>query len=243
MKKEVRSLGRELRVVTDDAGQKTLTGYAVVYNSRSVDLGGFQEVVDPAAFTRTLRESPDVYALYAHASPFVVGRTKSGTLSLASDEHGLRFTCTPPDTSVARDMLTLIERGDVDGCSFGFMTRRDRWEDEPAGTVLRTLLDVDLDEISITPFPAYPETSVSLRSAPREIRARLTKRDAADGDGQCDCDCGPCMAGDCGGCDDADCADPNCRCADMRAARAKAAGDATRSQMDMQVRLARARMK
>jgi len=175
--REIRSYGRELRVQRDSEGKPTLTGTAVVYGSRSVDLGGFTEVVDPEACVRTLSEQPDVYALYAHQTGDVVGRTKSGTLRLANDVHGLHFELNPPDTQAGRDLCELVERGDVDGCSFGFMTQRDRWEDMADGSVLRTLLDIDLQEISITPFPAYPATSVSLRTAPLEMRARIEKRE------------------------------------------------------------------
>jgi hypothetical protein len=136
-------------------------------------------------------------------------------------------------------MLAPIERGDVDGCSFGFITQNDTWEELGDGTVVRTLLDIDLDEISITPFPAYPATSVNLRSAPREMRAKLQTRDIGD---ECGCECGPCMDGDCDECTEVDCDDENCSCADKRAA--KAAESATVSEsMRMRLRLAEARMK
>lgn len=219
-KKEVRNLKfRELRAETGANGERVFSGYAAPFNSRSVDLGGFVEVIAPMAFNRTLREQPDIYALYAHDMRQILGRTKSGTLTLGVDEKGLNFRCTAPDTAMARDLATLVARGDVDGCSFGFYTRDDSWVEDSTGQLVRTLLDVELEEISITPFEAYPATSVNVRSAPREIRAKLSVR--ADGNG-CECDCAQCAGGDCEICSNEDCDDPECRCSRSRSRAAEA---------------------
>ena len=128
---------------------------------------------------------------------------------MSVDDKGLNFRCTAPDTATARDLAALVERGDVDGCSFGFYTRDDHWERGENEVYVRTLLDVELEEISITPFEAYPATSVSVRSAPREIRAKLSVRAAGTG---CDCDCAECQDGDCEDCSSENCNDPECRC-------------------------------
>lgn len=220
--KEVRQLrGRELRVATNAAGQRTASGYAAVYNSLSDDLGGFREKVAPGAFSRSLREQPDVYCLYAHSAQ-VLGRTKAGTLTLSQDARGLRFEAVLPDTSAARDVAASIERGDVDGCSFGFFTRADAWEETTDGALLRTLEDVDLLEISITPMPAYPATTVSLRSAPAAIRARLTPRlnVRATVEAPCTCGCPQCAAGACGICSADPCDASGCLCNAIRFRRA-----------------------
>lgn len=170
---EVRHLAKEMRAGTNAKGERTVSGYAVVFDSPSCDLGGFTERVSPLALTRTLRDQPDVYALYAHGAPMVLGRTKAGTLNLKVDSTGLGFECSLPDTTVGRDLTTLLERGDVDGCSFGFVCVADEWNSDSEGRIVRTLLDIDLHEISITPMEAYGDTSVSLRTAPMEIRSRL----------------------------------------------------------------------
>ncbi len=162
--KEVRSFGGEIRVVATEKG-KTLTGYAAVFNQASVDLGGWTEVIAPGAFTRTLKENPDVLALYSHDVSLVLGRTISSTLQLEEDDKGLRFTCLLPNTSTASDMIELIERGDIRGCSFGFITVKDSWTyDEKNNSAKRDVLDCDLIEVTVTAMPAYPQTSVGLRS-------------------------------------------------------------------------------
>jgi hypothetical protein len=186
VKHEVRQIKpTELRIATNDKGQRVLTGYAAVFNSPSVDMGGWFEIVSPSAFTRTLTENPDVLCLYSHDTSLVLGRTVSGTLSLNTDNNGLAFSVILPDTTTAADLIVLIERGDISGCSFGFICQNDTWGEDASGDAVRTLLDVDLFEITVTCLPAYPDTSLSLRNAPIEIRTKLAKRDA--GDEQCSC--------------------------------------------------------
>lgn len=157
-----------------------ITGYAAVFNASSHDLGGFIETIAPGAFSRTLRENPDVLALYEHDAHRVLGRTTNGTLVLTEDEHGLRFDLTPADTSYARDMLALVRRGDIGGASF-------RFRPYPGGSAmdvtqtpaLRTLRAVELKEISIVLDPAYPSAGVvsvrALDAARDEYGRHLTR--------------------------------------------------------------------
>lgn len=166
-KKEVRFVsGKGLEIRTSDDGKRTMTGMAALYNSRSLDLGGFTEVLAPGAFKRTLADpNSDVCALYGHdMSQGLLGRTTSGTLRLRSTDEGLSFACDLPDTTLGRDTAESISRGDVTGMSFGFMVRDDDWAQAKDGTTVRTVKDLDLMEISAVPFPAYPATSVQMRS-------------------------------------------------------------------------------
>lgn len=159
----------ELRAVSDDAGVRHITGYAAVFNSLSEDLGGFREKIAPGAFARAIKED-DVRALWNHNSDCVLGRTKSGTLRLSEDTHGLKIECDPPDAQWVRDLMASIDRGDIDQMSFGFMVRSNpdgsrgaQWEEEN-GEDIRTLTDVELFDVSPVTFPAYPDTEVGLRS-------------------------------------------------------------------------------
>lgn len=158
-----------------------LIGYAAVFNSPSKDLGRFVEVIEPGAFTRTLKDSPDVLALIDHDSSKVLGRTTAGTLRLEVDSHGLRVEIDPPDTTAARDLIESVKRGDVTGMSFAFRVskRGERW-DHSATVAKRHLLDVDLREVSVVTFPAYADTSIALRSLQessdtRRMRLRLAE--------------------------------------------------------------------
>ena len=158
---ELRYTVRELRA--DPAGEgRRVVGYAAIYNSLSEDLGGFIERIRPGAFARTLR-SADVRALMNHDRNYVIGRNKAGTLELVDDEVGLRIAADAPDTQWARDMLTSIRRGDIDQMSFTFRAIRDEWT-QVEDQLVRTLIDVDLYDVSVVTFPAYPQTSVNVRS-------------------------------------------------------------------------------
>lgn len=153
---------------------RTLYGYAALFNSET-SLGEFAEVIRPGAFTRTLAAptAANIRAIYEHDSKSLLGRVGASTLRLREDDKGLAFELDLPDTTLGRDLGELVKRGDVAGCSFGFLPVKDTWLNGPMP--LRELRDVDLFEVTLTASPAYPETSVQIRSIqPRSIRlARL----------------------------------------------------------------------
>ena len=156
----------EVQATADDA--KTIEGYAAVFDTLSVDLGGFRERIAPGAFTRSVAEN-DIRALWDHDSKYVLGRNKAGTLALGEDERGLKIAVIPPNTVWATDLVQSIRRGDVNQMSFGFYVRSDDWEDTPMG-LIRTLRDVDLFDVSIVSYPAYAETSAEARARASEQR-------------------------------------------------------------------------
>jgi uncharacterized protein len=170
-KLERRMYAAEFRTATEEGQPTKLVGYCAVFN-QPTDLGYFTEVVKPGAFTRTLKDGADVRALFNHDPNLVLGRTKdggkSGTLTLEEDDKGLRFEVVMPDTQVARDLMTLVQRGDVDQCSFGFYIREQNWlsstDAEGKTTEVREILDVDLIDASAVTYPAYPTTSVEARA-------------------------------------------------------------------------------
>jgi uncharacterized protein len=162
---EIRSFS-EFRVARSEDAAPVIEGYAIVFNSLSEDLGGFREVIAPAAVDRALAEAHDVRALIDHDSSLILGRSKSGTLRMEKDNHGLKVSITPPDTGYARDLLTVIERGDVSGMSFGFMIPEggDAWHRSSTGNPVRTVNDMFLRDVSVVTYPAYPATEVAVRS-------------------------------------------------------------------------------
>lgn len=147
--------------VGDPVGKPLISGHAAVFNQLSQDLGGFREMIQPGAFSNTLKDG-DARALWNHNADHVLGRASTGTLRLWEDENGLAFEIDPPNTQTGRDLVELIQRGDVDAMSFGFNTVSDRWSNGPEGT-LRTLVEVRLYDVSPVTFPAYPQTSAELQ--------------------------------------------------------------------------------
>jgi len=142
------------------------SGYAARFNTRA-DIGSFTEEIRPGAFDL----ESDVLCLLDHDTSKVLGRTKSGTLTLRTDDQGLYFELELPDTAAGRDVQELAKRGDLGGMSFGFKVPKggESWEGNT-----RVLNKVDLREISIiSAWPAYPETSVNVRS--RKPANRITR--------------------------------------------------------------------
>ncbi|GKS58193.1 hypothetical protein YTPLAS18_17200 [Nitrospira sp.] len=139
-----------------------LHGYAAVFNTLSTNLGGFFERVQRGAFAESLKR--DVRALFNHNSASLLGRTRSGSLKVFEDQHGLAFELRLPDTQLGHDIRELVSRGDVSQMSFGFSVPDggDTWTYE-AGRTIRVLRKVELWEISLVVDPAYSSTSVMLR--------------------------------------------------------------------------------
>jgi HK97 family phage prohead protease len=142
------------------ASGRRLEGYAATFGAVAA-LGAVEESIAPGAF-RTALGGGDILALLDHDTGKVLGRTRNRTLRLIEDTRGLAFSLDLPDTQAGRDVLALAERGDLGGMSFGFVIPKggDAWQGNK-----RTLHSVDLREVSIvSAWPAYPDTSIALRS-------------------------------------------------------------------------------
>lgn len=168
----------EVRQATD--GEKPeIIGYPAVYNVISEDLGGFREMVEPGFFEDVI-EVEDTRAVQNHDPNLVLGRKSAGTLYIEDTPKGLRVRIIPPDTQYARDLLTVMNRGDVDQMSFQFAVRKDgaRWERTDDGKPLRILQRggcAILPDIAVVTWPAYPQTSA-------EVRAQVKELTETDGD-------------------------------------------------------------
>lgn len=172
----------EMRVKTD--GEKnTLEGYAAVFD-KFTQVGsekwGFREVVRSGAFKRTIQEQ-DIRGLINHDPNLLLANTKSRTLKLSEDSKGLHYEMDLGNQSYAVDLRESVNRGDITGNSFSFRTMKDTWNDEKSE---RELLEVQLYDVGPVTFPAYEETSLSLRSLDdsgidtAEIYAVLSRYDA-----------------------------------------------------------------
>lgn len=208
--------GREIRVISKPSkveirsnadGSRSISGYGVVWNSLSEDMGNWKEKIAPGAFTESLKTiNPDPLILYSHDDASILGRVSSGTATVQEDSTGVRFTCKLPDTGPARDLIALAERGDLRSCSFGFSVPEggDNWQDG-GDFAIRNVTKAVLWEISIVGSPAYQASSFSLRSCPASLRSKLKRNDEG-----CECDCPECLDDDCDNCSNPDCDDPDC---------------------------------
>jgi HK97 family phage prohead protease len=152
-------------------GRPIIVGYAAVFNKWSEWLGEFRERIMPGAFTQNIVNNEDVCALFHHEPDKILGRTRAKTLFLEEDRNGLKVKIIPPDNTFGKDLMVSIRRGDITGMSFGFSRNMggDKWEIID-GVNSRTLLSVKLYDVGPTPFPAYPDTSVAVRSMEQWLR-------------------------------------------------------------------------
>ena len=176
---ERRSVALPLTLETRDAGKAYIGGYAAKYNVRSTMLGTFREQIMPGAFSRALKEQPHpVVALWNHDPNFVLGSTRSGTLTVGTDDEGMRYSVEVPDTQLGRDLSTLIARGDVWGSSFAFVLGRgsdsESWDKDEDGVALRIVHEVEgVYDVSPVLTPAYEQatTGVAVRSYERFLQS------------------------------------------------------------------------
>ena len=171
--RECRALRADFKIERSADGAPLIVGYAARFNEVTTIGAWFRERIAPGAFAEVIK-GDDVRALFNHDPNKVLGRTKSGTLRMFEDEVGLRYEVTPPDTQDARDLIALLERGDVSGSSFSFLVADDgdEWDDEgdlPMRTIRRFSA---LYDVGPATFPAYPTTSAGARSA-EDVRARF----------------------------------------------------------------------
>ncbi len=182
----------------------TFEGYGAVFNSPTrIDSweGTFDELVAPGAFRKSLTELIPKFQ-FDHGHHPLIGSVPIGAITdIHEDERGLfvqarlgrhmlidfvREALTPPD---------LGGTGAINGMSFRFSVVRDEWRDrngkkigsegelsrllygaEPERLPLqRTLLEVKCAEVGPVVWPAYPDTTASVRSnmlIPNAVAAR-----------------------------------------------------------------------
>ncbi|MCC9181085.1 MULTISPECIES: HK97 family phage prohead protease [Mycolicibacterium] len=163
----------ELRAADDNADEVELTGYASTFEPYEMyggpERGGWIEQIDRKAFAKTLRESPDLMLLINHEG-MPLARTKSGTLKLSVDSHGLKVSAKldRSDPDVQR-LEAKMRRGDMDEMSFAFRVKAQKWEatdDFPEDLyALRTILEVSLHkgDVSVVNYGANPTTHAEVK--------------------------------------------------------------------------------
>lgn len=174
--------GIEVREAKPDSGSiGTLVGYAAVFNERSLDLGGFTEIVLPGAFSESLKRGDDVRALIGHDPRLIVGRRSAETLRIEEDAKGLRYEIDLPDTTAGRDVLESVKRRDLDGSSFGFRTVKDDWKRLDGGVYVRELIEAEVFDVGPVTYPAYTGTTAEAREMVAQLLAEGRRRVGLDG--------------------------------------------------------------
>ena len=158
-REELRVAPLELR----DVSGLTLAGRAIVFGQPSVDMGGWDEVIQRGATRKVLATKPDTRLLINHDG-IPLARTTAGTLTLRESPEGLDWTATLRDGEMSRELIAAVERGDLSQMSFAFRVAAGgaTWAELDGGRERRTVTELaSLPEISIVTFPAYEPTSVT----------------------------------------------------------------------------------
>ncbi|WP_125702400.1 phage major capsid protein [Lacticaseibacillus daqingensis] len=159
---DVRTYATTITRDTSDDGVMKISGYGAVFN-QPAQADSFVEYMRPEALDGV--DLSGVLLLYAHDSKNILARADSGNLSLKVDKQGLAFTATLPDTTLGHDTYSNIQAGNIKGCSIGFSITPggDSWE-QLDGKTTHIINKIDkVVEVSLTPIPAYTETSVTVQ--------------------------------------------------------------------------------
>lgn len=158
----------ELR--SDAAGNPVLSGYATVYEHAYDVFGGpesgvgFSETMARGSATRSIQNRDDVRLLINHDG-IALARTRSKTLTLDSDDDGLRVDATLDAASpTVQSLVSAMNRGDMDEMSLAMKVLRQEWNSDYTE---RRILEVKLYDVSVVTYPANPATVAQLVGASR----------------------------------------------------------------------------
>lgn len=177
--KDIRSVKLQVRdTQTANDGSHVISGTAVVFDQPSEAMP-FIEYVSPLAFKNV--DFSQVQLLYNHDFSSILARVDAGTLEITVDTKGLNFTATLPDTQLGNDTFTNIQNGNLQGLSFGFTIADDSWGLDKDGNEAHIISQIDqLFELSLTPIPAYQETSVKIERSLKQFRNEERENMAKD---------------------------------------------------------------
>ncbi|WP_315170166.1 HK97 family phage prohead protease [Alloprevotella tannerae] len=180
----------ELRVREAREGEqpsRTITGYAILFNTPSVllwsdDDSEAREEIAPEAITKAVLDAQDVKMTMFHDRQLILARSNkgAGTLSYSVDEKGVAFEFEAPHTADGDKALELVRRGDICGCSFAFSTRyydqdfvERKSEVLPNGCnkiTYRVKAVIGIYDFTLAADPYYQETSVEARELVADLK-------------------------------------------------------------------------
>ncbi|MGY0383907.1 phage major capsid protein [Lacticaseibacillus paracasei] len=150
-----------------------ISGIATVFNQPSIK-GDLTEYIDQNALNGV--DLSNVLLLYSHDFSNILARADAGTLQTSIQPDGLHFNAQLPTTQLGRDTFTNIQNGNIKGMSFGFKIAPggDSWSVDANGNTIHTINQIDqVFELSLTPIPAYTETSVQVQ---RDLQEFLSNK-------------------------------------------------------------------
>ena len=175
---EQRSYNFDIRSELNEDGVGIVTGRPIVYNSRT-DLGYFDEIIESGALDKA--DLRDVRFLVNHdTSRIPLARSRNNnansTMQMTLDNEGMaiRVNLDTKNNSEARNLYSAIQRGDITGMSFMFSVDKEDWENLESDHPLRRIRSIsNVVEVSAVTFPAYEDSSISVRNKEALDNAKL----------------------------------------------------------------------
>ena len=162
-----------------ETGDLILSGYFIKFDEVTELWPGYFEVIKREGVEKAIQNA-DIRALFNHDDSLVLGRTGNGTVTLGVDDIGLfGDIIINKEDPQAIGAYARVQRGDVIGCSFGFIPIKIDTEERADGSYLDTILELEIFEVSPCTFPAYPQTEIAARQKDFESQQRAN-REALD---------------------------------------------------------------
>lgn len=155
----------------NEENKQLVEGYAAVFNQRTLiwesEWSGwkYMEVIDRNAFDGA--DMSDTVFKYNHGDiAMVLARASNNTLTMNTDDKGLRISADIIDTNSGTDVYKLIKRGDLNKMSFAFSVKNERTEADRENKIYtRTITAFDkIYDVAVVDVPAYDGTSIQARS-------------------------------------------------------------------------------
>lgn len=155
----------------NEENKQLVEGYAAVFNQRTLiwesEWSGwkYMEVIDRNAFNGA--DMSDTVFKYNHGDvAMILARASNNTLTMNTDDKGLRISADIIDTNNGTDVYKLIKRGDLNKMSFAFTVKNERSESDRENKIYtRTITAFDkIYDVAVVDFPAYDGTSIQARS-------------------------------------------------------------------------------
>lgn len=162
----------------EQSESRHVSGVAVVFN-QPTDLGWFTEEIDRNAFKDAKME--DVVLNFNHDDSLLLAGTRNGSLKLDINNDEMPIDADIVETTTGNDVLKLLREKLINKMSFAFTVDWDdpdaiEWVEEKGKKSHRIVRKIDrLYDVSLVTFPAYEQTSASVRSNADDVSAKEHK--------------------------------------------------------------------
>ena len=167
-----RSVPSEMQPVNIKPLEGVIEGYPIVFNQRTAIGDFFFEEIDPHALDEA--DLSDIKFLVNHNDQMIPlarhRRGKRSTMDIAIDNIGMKIKTVLDieNNHTSKALCSSVERGDIEDMSFAFgiLVTGEEWSDLDKDMPIRRITKIGkVFEVSAVNDGAYPQTSISARSA------------------------------------------------------------------------------